>query len=370
MSRLSLTFSLLLAACSGQRTDGPVPHWTLVEELRIGGADTGKASFTSVVDYKFDPSGKIWILDHETQEIRIFGRDGGFIRAIGRQGEGPGEIVATNGFAFGPGGALWVPDYRLSRYNLFDTTGRFIASHGNLIDSYGWRWFGGVDPQGRLFDQIYVRVDTNRIAALRRFRDTSLSVADTLPLPSCASGPLPYYQLTAKNGYSRGPVPFAPTEVLQIAGDRAWCSSGATSSAVAIDLAHGDTLARISYERPRLQVGPAARDSAIANIHKRAMAMGATDPDFSQIPALQPAIIGLAVDDGGRVWLRVPDPAVTRFDLFDRHGGRLAEVTTPLKLLRFAPLAFRGDTLLATVTDADDVPVVVRLHIDRGTATH
>lgn len=366
--RLLLAFLItsFLAACSGPAKGSALPAWTLVEELRIGGADTGKASFTAVAEARFDPAGQIWILDHETQEVRLFGRDGTFRKAIGRAGEGPGEVVATNGFAFGPNGTLWIPDYRLGRYNLFDTTGRFIASHPNLINGYGWRWTGGVDPQGRLYDQVYIRVDTAGHYAFRRFRDTSLTVADTFPMPSCATGPSPFYKLTAKNGYSTRLVPFAPVEVMQIAGDRAWCSSGATPSAVAIGLERGDTLARISYDRPRLPIDPAAKDSAIAEIHKAATTMGTTDPDFSNIPARQQAVIGLAVDDGGRVWLRVPDPSGTRFDLFDREGKRLAEVATPLKLLRYGPLSFRGDTLLAVVLDADEVPTVVRLHIDRG----
>ena len=262
---------------------------------------------------------------------------------------------------------VWVPDYRLRRYNLFDTAGRSIADHPDLIHSYGYTWNGGVDAQGRLFDVISVRVDTISHQAFRRFRDSSLATADTLPLPSCSTGPRRWYRLEAKNGYSIMAIPFDANEVSVV--DNAgvyWCSDGARFEAMGIAIEGGDTVARIAYTRPRLPVAPAARDSQVARLTKQAREMGAPLPDFSLIPDVQPAVIGIKVDDGGRVWLRTPDSSGTRFDLFTRSGEHLAEVVTSLRLQSFAPLAIRGDTLLGVIVDDDDVPVIVRLHIDRG----
>ena len=370
MRRAASLLALLSAvvACNGTAPGDSVPQWTLVEDLRIGGADTGSASFSGITALRFGPSGRIWLVEAQAPEIRIFRPDGTFERRIGRAGEGPGEIVATNGFAFAPGGLVWVPDHRLGRYNLFDTTGRFISTHPDLIRSYGYMWNGGVDAAGRLWDGISLRVDTTYRAALRRFRDTSLTTADTLAFPSCSDRPRRSYKLEAKNGYTIMSVPFDANEVgaLDSTGTY-WCSGGIRPAAVAIAIESGDTVATIAYDRPRLPVPPRARDSAIERITKQAREMGAQLPDFSQIPESRPAIIGVKVDDGGRVWLRVPDSTGTRFDLFDRSGKRLAEVVAPFVVYQYGPLAFRGDTLLGVIMDADDTPSVVRLHLVRGT---
>lgn len=364
---LFLALCLGAAACGRATPDAAVPHWTLVEEMRLGGADTGKASFTGVLGLAIGEGGSIWLVDQDAPEVRVFDREGRFIRTIGRRGEGPGEMEATNGFAFGPHGTVWVPDYRLQRYNLFDTTGRFIASHVDLIHSYGYLWDGGVDREGRLYDQIGVRRDTTFTPAVRRFRDSSLASADTFPAHSCGTGKRPFYKLTAKNGYSIMQVPFTPGAVTAIGrAGVVWCSPGDVPAALAFRLDGNDTIATIAYARARIPVPPATRDSEIARITKQAQAMGADLPDFGLIPSVQPAVTGIRLDDADRVWLRVPDSAVTRFDLFDATGHRLAEVTGPKEILGYGPMAFHGDTVLAVIRDADETPTVVRYHLERA----
>lgn len=357
-------------ACSGEHAGTTVDRLTLVEDFRIGGADSGKASFTDVQALKFDAHGQVWLVDRQAPEIRIFSGRGEYVRTIGRAGQGPGEIEATNGFGFGPGGLVWVPDYRLGRYSLFDTTGRFISSRPDLIRSYGYSWDGGIDAQGRLYDRISVRTDTSSRAALRRFPDTSLARIDTLPYPSCATSPRPTYRLNAKNGYTVMSVPYYANEVGAFDGaGNYWCSNGSTPGAVLLAVDGGDTLATITYDRPRLPVTQGARDSAITRISALADSMGADKPDFTLIPEFQPAVIGVKVDDSGRVWLRVPHPTETRFDLFDRTGKRIGEVAIPFKISPYAAMAFRGDTVLAIVLDEDDVPTIRRLHLASAPAT-
>jgi sugar lactone lactonase YvrE len=369
----SLTTGALLLASACATTDGTptVLRLTLVEDFRIGGADTGKASFTGIVALQFDRGGQIWLVDRQSPELRVFDAKGEYVRTAGRAGgQGPGEIEATNGFAFAPGGLVWVPDYRNRRYSLFDSSGNFISSKPDLIRSYGYMWEGGIDGEGRLYDRILVRTDTSNQQVLRRFADTSLIRIDSLPYPSCASGPRRRYALETKHGGMYMPVPFDANEVG--AFDRIgnyWCSNGSTPGAVLLAVESGDTLATIGYDRPRLPVPQGSRDSAVARIRGLADSMGASMPDFSLIPEFQPAVTGVKVDDRDRVWLRVPHPTETRYDLFDRTGRQLAEVAVPFRIYPYAPLAVRGDTLLAVVLDEDDVPTILRLHLAPAAAT-
>jgi hypothetical protein len=363
---LALGMVSLLHGCAPGGRGADTKQFTLAEDLRIGGADTGMSSFSGIAGLGFDPQGNVWVLDRQTMELRVFDRTGKFLRTIGRSGSGPGEFEGLNGFGFGPGGLVWLPDFRLHRYTVLDTSGRYVATHSDLIRSYGWLWEGTIDDQGRLIDVPYVRDSSGSRQVFRRFRDTSLAVADSFPTHTCARGPWVGYELKAKNGAMMMSVPYAPVPQWDLGGDgRLWCTDGATFAATGTDLSTGDTVATISYMHPRLPVTPQMRDSQVARIQKSAREMGAPDPDFTLIPQVQPAIQQLLVDGNGRVWLRTPTPTPeeTHYDLFDRDGKPIGEVKVPFRLEAWSPIAFRGDTVLAVVQDADDVPTVLRLHL-------
>src|SRR5690349_22526339 len=60
----SLLFLLsAVVACDGTAPGDSVPQWTLVEDLRIGGADTGAASFSGITALRFGPSGRLWLVE-------------------------------------------------------------------------------------------------------------------------------------------------------------------------------------------------------------------------------------------------------------------------------------------------------------------
>jgi hypothetical protein len=365
---ISLVLSAFVLACNAPAGDAPVPTWTLVEDLRIGGADSGPASLSEIKEVAFDRHGSLWILENKEQQLRIFDRRGDHVRTIGRIGEGPGEIRQVNGFALTGDGKVWLPDHGLRRFTLIDTAGGPVASHANLIQGYRWLWSGVVDTAGRVTEEISVRVDTTYRSAVRRFRDGALAAADTIMLPSCgASGP--FYRLNAKNGYSIMSVPYSPMPRTALAADGTWwCADGGRFGVFGIDLATGDTVVNFEFAGTRLAVDAAARDSQIERIRQTAREMGAPEPDFSLIPQIRPAVIGIAIDDAGRIWLQTPTADGTRYEVVDRRGSRVASVTTPLRLGDAALIGFRGDTLAALTFDEDDVPHVVRLHIDRGAA--
>lgn len=84
---------------------GPQPCNTLVEELRIGslgGAD--EYTFSEINSIAVGESGAIYVDDTHPASIRLFGPDGGFVRRIGREGEGPGEFRSLAGISVLPDG--------------------------------------------------------------------------------------------------------------------------------------------------------------------------------------------------------------------------------------------------------------------------
>lgn len=71
----------------------PSERWRLVVEGQIGSESKGRAyQFTRIVSIAVDPRGFVYVADAGSRDIRVFDAAGVFVRAIGREGEGPGEF--------------------------------------------------------------------------------------------------------------------------------------------------------------------------------------------------------------------------------------------------------------------------------------
>ncbi|HEX9699387.1 MAG TPA: 6-bladed beta-propeller, partial [Acidobacteriota bacterium] len=75
-------------------------HVDLVDDLVIGAGRTepeylfvsfGGSSF-GLGNVAVDEMGRIYVLDTRNSEVRVFDRDGGYLFAFGRPGEGPGDF--------------------------------------------------------------------------------------------------------------------------------------------------------------------------------------------------------------------------------------------------------------------------------------
>jgi len=81
-----------------------------LEELwRLGGDTDDEDEFFGLISQvTLDDDGNIYLLDTQLNEVKIFDTDGGFIRNIGREGEGPGEFRGGTGLFFTPAGEVAV----------------------------------------------------------------------------------------------------------------------------------------------------------------------------------------------------------------------------------------------------------------------
>ncbi|HZD06102.1 MAG TPA: hypothetical protein VE173_14420, partial [Longimicrobiales bacterium] len=122
---LLLPLTALAAACAGSGdTSAPeVESWTLEgPTLRIGTLEGGPAALTAVADLSTGPPGGVFVLLPQDHEVRAFDASGHFVRAIGREGEGPGELQRPQALGF-RGDTLWVQDPGLRRVVLFGAAG-------------------------------------------------------------------------------------------------------------------------------------------------------------------------------------------------------------------------------------------------------
>ena len=123
-----------------------------------GVSGDGPDTFNSPTDVAVAPNGDIFVSDgHVNSRIVKFTKDGTFIKAWGKRGDGPGEFNVPHTIFFDSRGRLLVGDRSNRRIQIFDQDGTFLDQ---------WTQFGS--PSGIFIapdDTLYV-VDYNDKMAL------------------------------------------------------------------------------------------------------------------------------------------------------------------------------------------------------------
>ncbi len=109
---------------------------TLTEELTVGLSKNPDETFSEVSYLVVDGEGKIYGLDIKEQKIKVFDNNGEFLRAIGKQGQGPGEFGLAAGIQLTGDNLLMVEDNAQRRLILFKPTGEFVR-YISLADKIG-----------------------------------------------------------------------------------------------------------------------------------------------------------------------------------------------------------------------------------------
>jgi len=94
-----------------------------------------KSSF-GTNDYFHEPSdievdnarSLIYVVDAGSRRVLVFDFQGGFLRAIGRKGQGPGEFAKPTGMCLIKDGGIAVADFGSNRIQIFDSSGKFVRS--------------------------------------------------------------------------------------------------------------------------------------------------------------------------------------------------------------------------------------------------
>lgn len=360
---------------SSQTLGAQGARWTLKETLRIGGAETGPSSFNSTRSIDADSKGRILVMDRQTQDIRMFGADGKFIRTIGRQGAGPGEMKNAEGMIIASDGRIWVRDAANSRFTVFTPDGEFDKSWTTRFCWSQGNWSPQVDRQkSRIIDyDCMIVAGRGREYAVLGYRN-DLSTIDTLyKRPECGTRELSEAGTWIKRSEKSTmyvSIPFAPSPigVLGPSGEM-WCAPNSSRYEVQKLVAAARDTVSFSRNVPAIPVTKAERDSIIGHYDEK----GPSGFDFDRIPKTKPVIERITIDDQGRPWIRRTNAGGVTFDVYDRDGKPLASVdlaaaTAEMGAIRspaFLPFVVRRDHVYMVVLDDDDVQHVVRYQIVR-----
>ncbi len=336
--------------------------WTLTEVARIGGADEGLASFNDIRDLQLGDDGKVWVLDFQARELRLFAPDGAPLRLVARRGQGPGEIANSNGFRRHPDGRMLLRDHSNARLNVYAPDGTTLGQHLLISMGYGYRLEAGIDAQGRFLELVSVRNGNEFRRAVTR-TSAALVSTDTVDAPTppaCSPLPPPAAAVRGKNGFAG--YPFSPSfqHVFTRSG-ALWCASTGeyrlrrfAFGAAAHDL-------EVRLDVPRIPIAKAARDSAIAGMKSFLDRIGgALEPmDEDKVPRDRGALLGFETDERERLWVIRETPSGTaELDVWDVNGRRIATLAPGWRVSAFPLFRVHRDRVAIVLRDADDLPTI------------
>lgn len=347
--------------------------WRLETVVRIGSVDgSGPEVLAGVADVELDGKGRIFVLERQAREIRVFDRDGTPLRSFGREGQGPGELAGPSEIGWGPEGRLWVTDGRNRRYTVFDTTGTHVADHpfistGAFGFGNGWRDDGFLHEVVLLPDEAGESPSPGRLPpqgeARRRLEDGELVTVDTVrPPPIERREVVPVsFQQGDRTMSLLIPVPFAPNARREPAPDGSWwVSEGGPDYRIARVAAGGDTLRVL--ERPYERVPVTDEDRARAQEEMG----GVEDEDLlERIPDFHPPVQALHPMPDGHLLVERMAPEGVVYDVFDPVGRFLGSLAGDVDLARFTVHSVTNDALAGMLPDDLGVPHVVVLEIVR-----
>lgn len=376
-----------LLSCAG--TEEPealaMESWTLDgPTLRIGALEDGPDALTTVGDLVVDEDGNVFVLLPRDREVRVFDRQGLFLRTIAREGEGPGELSEPASMAL-IGDTLWITDQGLQRLSAFDRGGtplrdRAVPPLAPLPDGVG---AGPPYPlaNGRVAHETRANPFTDLWGVDHRFplviRTPGRTVVDSVAIVRSPRPPA-FIQTTERAGelvsVSVRRQPFSDETLLSVSPDgreivlvdRLVPADGDPARyGVTRISADGDTLSSFDVEYAPLPIPARVPDSILQEATAGQGGPSASDlRDLYYFPPSYPPVSAVVAGADGSTWIgreRLDGRPVT-WEVFDRDGQPVLRVAIPQEMV-----VHHADdrSVWGVVTDELDIPYVVRFELVR-----
>jgi hypothetical protein len=310
--------------------------FSLEEELSIGAKEgPDEYMFSRILDLDADDDGNIYALDQKESHIKVFDKEGRYVRTIGQRGQGPGELGSAYFFSLTPQKHLIVEDISSRRMVFFTLEGEFIRSVSSAKNFF---IRSEADSKECLYGVMSIQ-DENPRYELRKF-SPGLEVLHTV-----MSSPA---VLTKQNTYRA----FSPMIMFDVGEDDIVFYAYPEKYEINVSDSSGRSVRKICKEFTAVEITEEERKE-IANRR--------LPPGFSlDIPKFHSAFQGLLVDDQNRIYVCTWEKknGGYSYDIFTAEGKFLAKV-----LLNFTPLAIKRDKIYAVETDEEGYQKIKRYQI-------
>lgn len=345
--------------------------------------------FGSIADLEVDGSGRVYVADAMTQQIRAYSENGARAGVVGRRGSGPGEFRGLRDLAI-RGDTLYALDAGAQRVSAF-ALGRglrpepvYTLGVGRPGELANYELI--VPPGGGILAQYTVPTTEGNLEASKKV------VVRRIGLSAPARPVLTYAErqfLTLRHprfGFAVSTMPYGRVTTLKMAPDGRLFLTRNDSLALDVYDSRGKRTGGFRRVRPAASLAAGEVDALIASYPDDRMGRASRElielaSREDRIPRHRPAFGTALVDDKGRMWVdplrdgdhmeystsglryaraRAPDGTVPWWVL-DEHGAVIRTAALPAGL---SPRVIRGGSIYGTETDSDGVERVARYRLE------
>lgn len=334
--------------------------WKWIAGPVIAPAEGSDGDLGEIDAVALDAAGNVYAKQKKPAIIKVYSPDGTYLRSIGKEGDGPGEI--RDGFMGLGGDLLLFQDPGHSRLTYFRTDGTFVRTVPSAccyfwprltVDSAGRAWIPG---QARDNEGGWIRYGLDG------------RIVDTLLMPHQLDiANQKTWRVTVSRGSAKMsmimPVPMQPGTSFEPRVDGMTVAGTNDAYRFAI-LRNGRDTARIfEADAPILPMTVEQRDSVYsealgnpAGEYRKALEASTKKED---IPMQWLPWTSMSLDGAGRLWVALPGAkgAVTRLQVFDRDGRLLGDVPPPHPKM-FGKGAWSADRLAVPDEDTDGRAII------------
>lgn len=114
----------------------------------------GKGTFNFPTNAAVDSRGNLYVVDTGNFRVKVFNKNGDYLRSIGRLGDVPGSFARPKGITVDSEGHIYVVDSAFQNVQIFDAKGTLLLSFGS--GGWGPGYFTlpagmGIDSQDRIY---------------------------------------------------------------------------------------------------------------------------------------------------------------------------------------------------------------------------
>jgi len=312
----------------------------LEEELSIGEAEGREEyMFSEVQSIATDDEERIYVLDYKASSVKIFGRNGDFIKKFGREGQGPGEFFIPSTIIITKESEIMVQN--IFNLSFFSLEGEFKESISSAKESLGPI---NIDSEGNIIGRSIVRDEENPRYELKKF-DPKLNY-----LYSLGFSPL---RDAIRNGFN----PFFPSlRWSLINGNQVICGYMKEYELKIFD-AKGNLIRKILKDYVPIKVTQKDVDERLEGKE--------LPPQLKErmaVPKYHCPFRWMVADDEGRIFIltyeRVSEGKGYYYDVFDAEGKYIVKVA-----LKTRPFLFKNNKLYTVEEDEEGYQYVKRYKV-------
>ncbi len=298
------------------------------EELSIGEAEGQEEyMFSMIRGIEVDDEENIYVVDYKRKHIRKFDKNGGFLRMIGREGQGPGEFQQIQNIQITPVNELMVHDRYTFRLTFFSLDGDYLRT---VLLKGSWASVVKINSMGNYLVKTYdFDLPHGRYATELKVHSSNLAFIRTIVKDKFWSD-LPLQPRIASK--------FLPSDLI-ICGFR-------ESYEFQILDSEGEIIRKVTKDYVPVEISEEEKK-------KREL------PQSSELPRYFPAFQDFSVDEEGRFFIqtfeRYENEEIFYFDVFNTEGKYIAKV--PLNAL---PQCWKNRKMYTIEEDEDGYQYIKR----------